>query len=41
MAEDKYFGEYKTKSKHYIVKYRDFIAVDGDLMSNKFPSNGG
>lgn len=32
VREDKYFGEYKTKSKHYIVKYRDFIAVDGDLV---------
>ncbi len=32
VREDKYFGDYKTKSKFYIVKYRDFIAVDGDLV---------
>lgn len=32
VREDKYFGEYKTKSKYYVVKYRDFIAVDGDLV---------
>ncbi|MFM9824763.1 hypothetical protein [Flavobacterium sp.] len=32
VREDKYFGEFKTKSKFYIVKYRDFIAVDGDLV---------
>ena len=32
VREDRYFGDYKTKSKFYIVKYRDFIAVDGDLV---------
>ncbi len=32
VREDKYFGDYKTKSKYYIVKYRDFIAVDGDMV---------
>lgn len=26
------FGEIRTKSKYFVVKYRDFIAVDGDLI---------
>jgi hypothetical protein len=26
------FGEIRTKSKYFIVKYRDYIVVDGDLV---------
>lgn len=26
------FGEFTTKSEYFIVKYRDFIVVDGDLV---------
>ncbi|MES2239721.1 MAG: hypothetical protein V4497_05610 [Bacteroidota bacterium] len=29
---DKNFGEIRTKSKFFVVKYRDFIYVDGDLI---------
>lgn len=30
---DRYLGEYKTKSEFFIVKYRDYIAIDGDLIN--------
>ncbi len=32
VREDKFFGDFKTKSKYFSVKYRDFIVVDGDLV---------
>lgn len=31
--KDRYLGEYKTKSDFFIVKYRDYIAIDGDLIN--------
>lgn len=30
---DRYLGEYKTKSEFYVVKYRDYIQIDGDLIN--------
>lgn len=29
---DKNFGEIRTKSKYFVVKYRDFVYIDGDLI---------
>lgn len=29
---DKNFGEIRTKSKYFIVQYRDYIYIDGDLI---------
>ena len=30
---DRYLGEYRTKSEFFAVKYRDYIAIDGDLIN--------
>lgn len=30
---DRYLGEYRTKSEFFTVKYRDYIAIDGDLIN--------
>lgn len=30
---DRYLGEYRTKSEFFVVKYRDFIQIDGDLIN--------
>jgi hypothetical protein len=30
---DRYLGEYRTKSEFFIVKYRDYIQIDGDLIN--------
>lgn len=30
---DRYLGEYRTKSSFFVVKYRDYIAIDGDLIN--------
>lgn len=30
---DRYLGEYRTKSDFFLVKYRDFIVIDGDLIN--------
>ena len=30
---DRYLGEFKTKSDHLILKYRDYIQIDGDLIT--------
>jgi hypothetical protein len=30
---DRYLGEFKTKSDHLILKYRDYIQIDGDLIN--------
>jgi hypothetical protein len=30
---DRYLGEYRTKSEFFVVKYRDYIAIDGDLIN--------
>ena len=30
---DRYLGQYKTTSKFFTVKYRDYIAIDGDLIN--------
>ncbi len=30
---DRYMGEYRTKSEYFTVKYRDYIAIDGDLLN--------
>jgi hypothetical protein len=30
---DRYLGEYRTKSEFFVVKYRDYILVDGDLIN--------
>lgn len=30
---DRYLGEYRTKSEYFAVKYRDYIAIDGDLIN--------
>lgn len=30
---DRYLGEYKTKSKFLTLKYRDYIVIDGDLIN--------
>ncbi|MEL1240513.1 hypothetical protein [Flavobacterium flavipallidum] len=29
---DKNFGEIRTKSKYFVVQYRDYISIDGDLI---------
>ena len=31
--KDRYLGDYKTKSKFLVVKYRDYIQIDGDLIN--------
>ncbi|MBC7845196.1 MAG: hypothetical protein H7Y10_01735 [Flavobacterium sp.] len=30
---DRYLGDYKTKSEFLMVKYRDYIQIDGDLIN--------
>lgn len=30
---NRYLGDFKTKSKFLVVKYRDYIQIDGDLIS--------
>jgi hypothetical protein len=30
---DRYLGEYRTKSEFFVVKYRDYIQIDGDLIN--------
>lgn len=30
---DRFLGDFKTKSKFLVVKYRDYIYIDGDLIS--------
>ena len=30
---DRYLGEYRTKSEYFTVKYRDYVAIDGDLIN--------
>lgn len=30
---DRYLGDFKTKSKFLVVKYRDYIQIDGDLIN--------
>lgn len=30
---DRYLGEFKTKSDYLILKYRDYIQIDGDLIN--------
>lgn len=30
---DRYLGDYKTKSEYFVVKYRDYIQIDGDLIN--------
>lgn len=30
---DRYLGDFKTKAKYLIVKYRDYIQIDGDLIN--------
>ena len=30
---DRYLGEYRTKSEFFVVKYRDYIQIDGDLVN--------
>jgi len=30
---DRYLGDFKTKSNFLVVKYRDYIQIDGDLIS--------
>lgn len=31
--KDRYLGEFRTKSDHLILKYRDYIQIDGDLIN--------
>jgi hypothetical protein len=30
---DRYLGDFKTKSNFLVVKYRDYIQIDGDLIN--------
>jgi len=30
---DRYLGEYRTKSDFFVLKYRDYIVIDGDLIN--------
>ncbi len=30
---DRYLGEYRTKSEFFVLKYRDYIQIDGDLIN--------
>lgn len=30
---DRYLGEYNTKSEFFVLKYRDYIEIDGDLIN--------
>lgn len=31
--KDRYLGDFRTKSKFLVVKYRDYIQIDGDLIN--------
>lgn len=30
---DRYLGDYRTKSEFFVLKYRDYIQIDGDLIN--------